>query len=226
MENLPAIKNLGAILRNLDSYISEGTVILKMDKTGEWVFGADQTEVQEGSTWAINPLSFVHGFIAWGDGEVLAEKMTGMANPLPELDAAPEKAKKGWEQQIGFSLTCLTGDDKDLNVRFCATSVGGKRAVATIGKAIADQADKDPAHPVPVVYLESDHYQHKQYGKIYTPIFQVLKWMGMEAEPAPVAVPIAVAAPDVAAKVAETVGVTLAAEPLVKRRRRPAVAAV
>ena len=37
------------------------------------VFGADQTEVEDDATWAINPYSFIHGFIAWGDGEVLAE---------------------------------------------------------------------------------------------------------------------------------------------------------
>jgi hypothetical protein len=37
-----------------------------MDKTGHWVFGIDQTEIEDDSTWAVNPFSFVHGYIAWG----------------------------------------------------------------------------------------------------------------------------------------------------------------
>ena len=71
--NLPA---LTSALRNLQPVGGDvGVAIVKMDKGGHWVFGADQTEIEEGSTWAVNPLSFVHGFIAWGDGEVLGEKM-------------------------------------------------------------------------------------------------------------------------------------------------------
>jgi len=34
----------------------------------------------------------VHGFIAWGDGEVLAEKMASVSQPLPELDEAAARA--------------------------------------------------------------------------------------------------------------------------------------
>ena len=64
--NLPSVKSLSAALRSLDTGVSSGSVILKMDKTGHWVFGADQTEVETGSLWAVNPYSFIHGFIAWG----------------------------------------------------------------------------------------------------------------------------------------------------------------
>jgi hypothetical protein len=61
-----------------------GAVILKMDKTGHWCFGSDQTEIETDSTWAVNPYSFVHGFIAWGDGAVLGEKLVPITQPLPE----------------------------------------------------------------------------------------------------------------------------------------------
>ncbi len=72
--NLPAVSSLATSLRTIQSEVgAAGVVILKMDKTGHWVFGADQTEVEDDSLWAINPFSFVHGFIAWGDGEVLGE---------------------------------------------------------------------------------------------------------------------------------------------------------
>jgi hypothetical protein len=144
------------------------------------VFGADQTEVEDDATWAINPYSFVHGFIAWGDGEVLGEKMASVTQPLPELDAAPAGAKRGWEMQIGMALKCRNGEDKDMEARFTTTSVGGKKAVQALGIAIATQVDKDPSKPVPVVRLKKDHYTHKSYGRIYTPVFEVVEWVGMD----------------------------------------------
>lgn len=179
--NLPAVSTLSTALRALEQGAgTAGVVILKMDKTGHWVFGADQTEVEDDSTWAINPFSFVHGYIAWGDGEVLGEKMTGVQHPLPELDAAPPGAKRGWETQIGMSLKCLAGEDKDLEARFTTTSVGGKKAVQALGVAIATQVEKDQSKPVAIVRLKKDHYVHKSYGRIYTPVFEIVEWASMD----------------------------------------------
>jgi hypothetical protein len=178
--NLPA---LTSALRNLQPVGGDvGVAIIKMDKGGHWVFGAEQTEIEEGSTWAVNPLSFVHGFIAWGDGEVLAEKMVSIANPLPDLDEAPPGAKKGWESQVGMSLKCVSGEDKGLESRYTVTSVGGKRAVQTLAVALADQVEKDQTKPVAIVRLKKDSYQHKSYGKIYTPVFEIVEWMSMDGE--------------------------------------------
>jgi len=133
---LPAVSSLATSLRSIATDVGPaGVVILKMDKTGHWVFGADQTEVEDEATWAVNPFSFVHGFIAWGDGEVLGEKMASVSQPLPELDVSPPGAKKGWETQVGMSLACLSGDDKGMEARFTTTSVGGKRAVQTLAVA-------------------------------------------------------------------------------------------
>lgn len=178
--NLPA---LTSALRNLQPVGGDvGVAIIKMDKGGHWVFGAEQTEIEEGSTWAVNPLSFVHGFIAWGDGEVLGEKMVSIANPLPDLDEAPAGAKKGWESQVGMSLKCVSGEDKGMEARYTVTSVGGKRAVQTLAVALADQVEKDQSKPVAIVRLKKDSYQHKSYGKIYTPVFEIVEWMSMDGE--------------------------------------------
>ena len=185
--NLPSAQSLAQSLRALDTGAALGnTVILKMDKTGHWVFGADQTEVEDDSLWAINPFSFTHGYIAWGDGEVLGEKMASVSQPLPELDAAPPGAKRGWEPQVGMSLQCIKGEDKDMEARFSTTAVGGKRAVQVLALAIATQVEKDQNKPVPVVRLKKEHYMHKSYGRIYTPVFEVMDWISLDgpgAEP-------------------------------------------
>jgi len=178
---LPAVSSLSSALRVAAQSAAPagGTVILKMDRTGHWVFGADQDEVEPGSKWAVNPYSFVHGFIAWGDGQVLGEKMAAMTEPLPEVEAAPPGASKGWEMQIGFSLKCISGEDAGMEARYTATSVGGKRSVQELALAVAEQADKDSSKIVAVVTLGKDHYQHKSYGRIYTPVFDVQEWVGM-----------------------------------------------
>jgi len=183
---LPAVSSLATSLRSIQADVGPaGVVILKMDKTGHWVFGADQTEVESEATWAVNPFSFVHGFIAWGDGEVLGEKMASVSQPLPELDVSPPGAKKGWETQVGMSLKCLSGEDKGMEARFTTTSVGGKRAVQALAVALAEQVEKDQTKPVAIVSLMKDHYAHKSYGKIYTPVFAVIEWVGMDADEMP-----------------------------------------
>jgi hypothetical protein len=179
--NLPSVKSLATALRTIEADVGgAGTVIIKMDKTGHWVFGADQTEIEDDSTWAVNPFSFVHGYIAWGDGEVLAEKMVNVSQPLPELDTAPPGAKKGWETQVGMSIKCLSGADSGMEARYTTTSVGGKKAVQALAVAIATQVDKDQDKPVPVVELGKEHYTHKSYGRIYTPVFKVIEWVSMD----------------------------------------------
>ena len=195
--NLPSVKSLATALRTIETDVGgAGTVIIKMDKTGHWVFGAEQTEIEDGSTWAVNPFSFVHGYIAWGDGEVLAEKMVSVSQPLPELDAAPPGAKKGWETQVGMSIKCLDGVDKGMEARYTTTSVGGKKGVQALAVAIATQVEKDQSKPVPVVELGKEHYTHKSYGRIYTPVFKVLEWVGMDGEAPAEEAPQAIEAPE------------------------------
>jgi hypothetical protein len=181
--NLPAVSTLSTALRTLETEVGPaGSVILKMDKTGHWVFGADQTEVDDDATWAINPFSFIHGFIAWGEGEVLGEKMVSVSEPLPEMEAAPPNAKRGWAAQVGMSLKCVTGADKDMEARYTVTSVGGKRAVQQLAVAIAEQVEKDQSKPVPIVRLKKDHYTHKSYGRIFTPVFEIVEWVSMDGK--------------------------------------------
>jgi hypothetical protein len=183
--NLPAVASLSTALRTIANDTSASTTaIIKMDRTGHWVFGADQTEAEDDSRWAVNPFSFVHGFIAWGDGEVLAEKLVPVTEPLPELEAAPPGAKKGWEPQTGFSLKCISGSDAGMEARFTTTSVGGRRSVQTLAVAIATQVDKDQTKPVAIVTLGKDHYTHKSYGRIFTPVFEVVEWVSMDGDAA------------------------------------------
>jgi hypothetical protein len=184
--NLPAVNSISNALRNIqtDTSSAGGVTILKMDRTGHWVYGASETEVDNDSVWAVNPFSFTHGFIAWGEGEVLGEKMVSVTEPVPQVEPAPAAAKRGWETQVGFSLKCIDGEDKGEEVRYAVTSVGGKRAVQTLAVNIANQVETDQTKPVAVVSLGKEHYQHKAYGRIYTPMFDIVEWISLDGEPA------------------------------------------
>lgn len=177
---LPTASTIQGLRSLQTNSVMSGTTILKMDKTGYWVFGADSTDIDPETEWAINPNEFLHGYIAWGEGVVLGEKMVSVSHPLPELDPAPSGARKGWETQLGMSLQALNGEDAGLAVRYTATSVGGRNAIQKIANAIADQLEADPSKPVAVVTLGKETYQHKQYGKIFTPVMTVVRWVGMD----------------------------------------------
>jgi hypothetical protein len=177
---LPTASTIQGLRSLQTNSVASGTTILKMDKTGYWVFGADSTDIDPETEWAINPNEFLHGYIAWGEGVVLGEKMVSVSHPLPELDPAPSGARKGWETQLGMSLQALNGEDAGLAVRYTATSVGGRNAIQKIANAIADQLEADPSKPVAVVTLAKETYQHKQYGKIFTPVMTVVRWVGMD----------------------------------------------
>lgn len=178
--NLPTAASLAESLRKLDIDTGVGSVILKMDKTGHWVYGADQTEIDKNGRWAVNPFSFVHGYIAWGEGEVLGEKMVSITEPLPELDVPPPGAKRGWEPQVGMSVKCLDGEDANVEARYTVTSVGGKRAMHQLAMNVADQVEANQDTPVAVVKLGSEYYLHKSYGRVYTPVFEVIDWIPLD----------------------------------------------
>jgi hypothetical protein len=79
-----------------------------------------------------------------------------------------------------MSLQATSGEDAGLAVRYTATSVGGRNAIQKIANAIADQLEADPSKPVALVTLGKETYQHKQYGKIFTPVMTVVGWATMD----------------------------------------------
>lgn len=163
-----------------------GDPFLRLLKSGEWVYGQEDTEVEAGSAWAINPMSITHGWVAWKRGTdvdnsqgPVGEVMVPATLPLPRADELPKidhEPNASWAQQFAFSLVCLTGEDRGEQVLYKNASVGGVAAVDAILNAISQQLDDDPENPVPVVTLEVDDYKHKKHGKTFTPIFAVQTW--------------------------------------------------
>jgi len=155
--------------------------IMRMLKSdGSWVYGADSTEVEEDSEWAIPPDSLAQGFIAWHAGKVEGERMATFGKPAVDPSSLPEvKAKNGWEEQVGFGLVCLTGEDEGTKAVFKTNTKGGTEAWNNVFDAIKARAVAGKPF-TPRVSLKNSSYQHAEYGKIYKPVFEVVGWVGDE----------------------------------------------
>jgi|TARA_R110000824_G_scaffold125619_2_gene284809 hypothetical protein len=187
MANLPIeLSNLSTGLAQAGHRISSGTSefpFIKLDKGGDWVFGINAIEVTDG-LWAINPQSFIEGFVAWGDGELLGEEMAPMANNSPiAASSLPEMAgaKYGWQKQVGLHMVAVAGEFTGQQVIYKTNSKGGVKAVREIVAEVVDQINGGDGDYVPVVELQSDSYMHRAYGKTIFPIFKVDHWTDMNA---------------------------------------------
>ena len=144
-------------------------------------------EPEEDARWAVNPYSFQHGVIQWVDSKVNAEVMVPVTQPMPQKGEPVNDSEGkacGFDEQLAFQLQCVSGEDKGVQVLFKSTSVGGKKAVGALATAIAAAAGRGDEAVIPVVLLETSSYQHKKYGKIYTPELSVVEWLTPAGEAA------------------------------------------
>ena len=185
------VSDLDAILargsQNRPQVASGGKPFLRLHPDGEgWIYGADSTQVEDGSRWAVNPYSFQTGWVCWADPkkngnrrEKLGEVMGSIANP-PSIPETDHSAKGGsWSEQFGFILVCVHGEDAGTEVVFQATSYGGKAAYDAVFQATANRPS--PEYCFPIVELLVSSYMNKTYGKkVYAPVFEIVDWANTE----------------------------------------------
>ena len=194
---LAALSSLKAGIQNVQQTMvrKSSDPFLRMLKDGEWVYGQEDIEVEDGSLWAANPLSIEHGWTAWdrspkadNSNGPLGEVMVPQSQPLPGKDTLKDVGAD-WEYQTAIIFQCLNGTDKGEQVKYKASSVGASKAMDELVKAISRQLDADETKPVPVVKFSNSTYSHKQYGKVYEPVLEVVDWLPLSDEMPEVAEP-------------------------------------
>jgi hypothetical protein len=147
---------------------------------GEWVYGADNIQVEEESLWAIHPGSFMHGYCAWDDGQLVGEVMVPVSQPRPGHNELPPVTVQ-WQEQMSFIAACTSGEDAGTTVLYKNSSLGGRNAITELAQKIIKQAETDSSKLVPLVLLEIGSYKHKKYGKVYTPTFAVQSFAALDS---------------------------------------------
>lgn len=161
-----------------------GKPFMRMMKSGDWVFGPSNEEVQDGSPWAANIVTLAHGYSCWvdagGKNELRGEVMVSMTEPKPAkplpIDGTP------FQEQRSFELKCMDGADEGTEVLYKTNSVGGMNAVdgflAVIQRRLGG-TEHERQYCCPVIQLGRDYYDHKKWGRIYTPLLNVVGWCDM-----------------------------------------------
>ena len=162
-----------------------GRELLKLDKgMGIWVYGQEGLGLDDAHI-VINPQSFTHGLIAWGDSVVLGERMVSVNQTAPQPHDMPDVGKS-YDMQLAFEAA-ICGLNTQLIYK--TTAHGGKEFVGKLAQAIVEQLSNDPGHPVPELAMSSSSYQHKSWGRIFKPVFKVVAWHALDAaatnEPVP-----------------------------------------
>lgn len=173
----------------IDSTLGGDFTYLRLTKAGEWIHGADEDEINPDSVFAVDTGSFCKGFQAWDDGDLEGEEIRLLTDP--PVTKAELESGLDWKPLLGFQLLCIDGPDKGAQLIYKTTSRGGIDAVNRLMKEIVAQA-KDPDNDgkvIPTIQLDNDSYRHKKYGKIYTPVLDVVGWIDAGDLPATDATP-------------------------------------
>jgi hypothetical protein len=187
MSNLPAkLSDLASALTESANSASGGHDGVYMSfKKGEWMYGAEEQEVDLTGRWVVNPEGFMHGWIGWGDknhgtdGEKLGEQLTSASIPLTVEADLPE-IQGSWSKQMAMQLYCLDGADAEVKAQFSSSSVGGMKFYAALVRAVVNKITANDEKCCPVIMLGCESYKHKTYGKQYNPTADIVDFMSVD----------------------------------------------
>src|SRR5215831_11952937 len=111
--------------------------------SGTWGFGQKRTIPEEGSKWAINPMTFKWGYISFGDNKkVVGEEMVSVTKPKPEFAKLPDTGFP-WQEQWSVNMKCLNGADAGVEVIHKANTDGGLKAIVLLFDQVRQQIDSE-----------------------------------------------------------------------------------
>jgi hypothetical protein len=186
------LSKMAVAARSMAAAVPSPMSFLKMSKSGDWIYGAEEDEVPAGTQFGVNPNSFQRGVIAWQDtsngapAAKLDERMYSVFEDNPPEPGDPPKGARGWEAQFGFSMIAVNGGKlAGTELQYRASSDGGKRAIAALIAEVAEGAPTNPGK-MPLIVLDTRSYKHASYGKIYAPVFKLVKWVPIPQDKAAV----------------------------------------
>lgn len=195
----PAAANAVAAFQNLKSGLSSvvetmkvksGGAYLRLLKSGKWVYGQKDTELDPDTKWAMNVPSIEHGWVCWNrdngadnSGGPLGEHMVPMGARLPNQFELPKHDHHEWSYQISVELVGTNGEDKGVRVIYKTNSIGGVGEMKKLLTTVAQTASVE--RPVPILALGVDSYKHRKYGLTFTPILKIVDYVSLDVTSLP-----------------------------------------
>ena len=153
----------------------DGRAMLKLTKSGDWVFGSDKELLKPGTELYVDPHSLASGYVAWHKGNVEDEVMKPVSEGPVDANSLKEvQAKKGWEPQSSIDLLLM--DDKPIQIIYKTSSYGGLKEMTALAGELAIGLAENPDRCYAVIQLNVDSYEHSEYGTVYTPELNVVRW--------------------------------------------------
>lgn len=191
---LQAFASTAVSVDNIDAAVNRGVAnappvpsmnpYLRLDqRTGCWLYGQENIVVQDDAVFAINIMSFQHGYVCWSDpqvtrrkAELLGEKFVRFDVDLPPHNTLPDHSDQGgaWRDAVMFELVMVEGEDEGQQVIYNASSLGGCRAYGDLLTAVQGRPVK--THPFPLVKLRTTSYESKYGSTVHNPIFEIVGW--------------------------------------------------
>ena len=191
---LASIASLAAALANVPIGIGRTGLPMMLFKSredgGTWGFGQRRTIPEEGSRWAVNPLTIQWGCISFGDGnKVVGERLVPITQPKPLIADMPDTTFP-WQEEWSVNMKCLDGADAGVEVIFKATTDGAIKAIVLLVDELRNRLNGNQHNGkiVPIVLLEKDGYQHPKHGPTAIPVLTIVDWMPLDG-PAPAPAP-------------------------------------
>jgi len=166
---------------------------LKFTK-GDWTLGEEDAKVHAEARFVANLEEYYRGWVRWWDGKptehligrVVDRHRVHAREELGDMDESKWEVEPNglrrdpWVKVVYIAMRDLSNDEI---VCFTSTSDGGRRAVAKLADRYDRLRHRHKAK-MPVVRCESESYQHKDYGKIWKPKFNVVDWAYWDDETA------------------------------------------
>ena len=192
---LASIASLAAALANVPIGIGRTGLPMMLFKSredgGTWGFGQRRTIPEEGSRWAVNPLTIQWGCISFGDGnKVVGERLVPITQPKPLIADMPDTTFP-WQEEWSVNMKCLDGADAGVEVIFKATTDGAIKAIVLLVDELRNRlnGNQHDGKIVPITLLEKDGYQHPKHGPTAIPVLTIVDWMSLDG-PAPAPAPV------------------------------------
>jgi hypothetical protein len=179
----------------LDKYL--GWPLLKFTKQGEFAI-SDVENILAGTRCIAHADEITLGWIKWVDGRPDERRVGRVADKFvpPQRSELGDDDPRQWELQDDgtrrdpwqFQMTVpISRLDTGETYEFATSSKGGLACVGKLTRAYGRRVQEEKTPGLPIVELKADHYKHRTYGKIFTPLMIIVGWTDGDGKPLPLA---------------------------------------